>query len=63
MDKPWLDMTEDERVEWGMLEFQLRQNDIARVKRGELALEDAQQRAKRRRNALGPSPDALQYVK
>lgn len=41
-------MTETERLAWGALEDAVRKSDIAKVKSGEISLEDAQRNGRRR---------------
>ena len=41
-------MTEPERLAWGAAEDAARKADIAKVKTGEMSLEDAQRNARRR---------------
>jgi hypothetical protein len=46
-------MTEEERLAWGAQEHRTRIGDIAAVKRGEISLEEAQKRARKRQRDSG----------
>ena len=50
------EMTEVERLAWGAKEHQTRIADIAAVKRGEITLEEAQKRARKRSRESGMTP-------
>lgn len=49
-------MTETERIEWGKAEHHARLADIAAVKAGEISLEEAQSRARKRSRQSGMTP-------